>query len=100
MPGATPALRAAASAPSSRIYWHQRLEQELLEGRTEGLQPFEMAEILGQAGDTRQALDWLEKACREDDFMITTIAVAPNLDPLRSEPRFKAILRQRCRTGG
>ncbi len=96
----TPALRDAASASSSRLYWRKRLEQELLEGQTEGLQPFEMAEILGQAGDNRQALDWLEKACREDDFMITTIAVAPNLDPLRSEPRFKAILTQRCRTGG
>jgi eukaryotic-like serine/threonine-protein kinase len=96
----TPALRAAASASSGRIYWRKRLEQERLEGKREGLQPFEMAEILGQAGDKPQALDWLEKACRDNDFMITTIAVAPNLDPLRLEPRFQSILAQRCRTGG
>jgi hypothetical protein len=43
------------------------------------------------------ALDWLEKACAENDLMITYIRVAPNLDPLRPEPRFQALLKQSCR---
>jgi tetratricopeptide (TPR) repeat protein len=93
----TPALRAAASATTPREYWRRRLEQELIEGKTEGLQSFEMAEMTGQAGDISHALDWLEKACAESDFMITYIRVAPNLDPLRNEPRFRALLKQSCR---
>jgi eukaryotic-like serine/threonine-protein kinase len=92
----TLALRAAASATTPREYWRRRLEQELIEGKTEGLQSFEMAEMTGQAGDISHALDWLEKACAENDFMITYIKVAPNLDPLRNEPRFQALLKQSC----
>ena len=40
---------------------------------------FELAEILAQAGDTSAALDWLERACRDHDFMMTYLSVAPNL---------------------
>jgi TolB-like protein/tetratricopeptide (TPR) repeat protein len=94
----TPALQAAAAATNSRDYWMSRLDQELVEGVDEGLEPFEMAEILGQAGDIERALDWLERACLENDFMIVTIRVAPNLDPLRGHPRFQALLARTCRT--
>jgi predicted Zn-dependent protease len=93
----TPALRAAASATSSRQYWQQRLAQELSESTTEGLRPFDMAEILAMTGDSARALDWLEKACAVDDFMIMIVRVAPNLDSLRSEPRFTALLERSCR---
>ena len=93
----TGALRAAASTTSSRVYWRSRLEQELEEGNTEGLQAFEMAELHAQSGDTDGSLDWLEKACADDDFMIMYIKVAPNLDSLRSEPRFKALIAGSCR---
>lgn len=93
----TPALRAAAAASTSREYWQGRLEQELTEGKEEGLLPFEMAEILAQAGQTAHALDWLERACRDNDFMMLNVRVAPNLDPLRSHPRFKAVLGRSCR---
>ena len=71
--------------------------QELAESKEEGLRPFDMAEILAMAGDPARALDWLEKACVDDDFMIMSIRVAPNLDPLRSEPRFRALLARSCR---
>jgi hypothetical protein len=56
-----------------------------------------MAEILAQAGDTDEALDWLEKACNEHDFMVMYIRVAPNLDPPRAEPRFQKLLQRGCR---
>jgi hypothetical protein len=42
-----------------------------------------------KAGD-RDALDRLIP-------MIMSIRVAPNLDPLRSEPRFRALLARSCR---
>ena len=95
----TPALLAAASASSPREYWRNRLQQELVEAKTEGAQSWEFAELHAQAGDTARALDWLEQACREPDFMIVYIKVAPNLDPLRGEARFQKLVQQRCRPG-
>ena len=96
----TPALRAAAGTADAHTYWRSRLAQELAEGQTEGQQAFEMAEILARAGDSVRALDWLEQACRDDDFMIMNIRVAPNLDPLRGHPRFEALLARSCRIAG
>jgi len=61
------------------------------------LAPFEFAELLAQAGQTTRALDWLERACSEHDFMLMYVAVAPNLSPLRTHPRYQDILRRSCR---
>ena len=92
----TPALNAAAAATEPREYWRNRLKQEIAEARTEGLYRFEMAELLAQVGDTARALDWLERSCEEHDFMISYIRVAPNLQPLRGEPRYQSLLRRGC----
>ena len=94
----TRALQDAAAATSRTGYWRNRLEQELEESKTEGLLPFEMAEILSQAGDTRAALQWLERACDDNDFMTMYMRVVPTLDPLRAEPGFRALLGRGCRT--
>jgi len=93
----TPVLEAAAAAKTGREYWKRRIEQEIAESKSEGLQPFEYAELLAQSGEVKRALDWLEKACAESDFMMMYVRVAPNLDPLRNEPRFKALLQRSCR---
>jgi TolB-like protein/Tfp pilus assembly protein PilF len=93
----TPALRAAAAATTPAEYWKKRIEQELIEARTEGLQPFEFAELLAQAGDHPRALEYLERACTGHDFMMVYIRVAPNLEPIRSDPRYHEILRRSCR---
>jgi serine/threonine protein kinase/tetratricopeptide (TPR) repeat protein len=95
---ATPALQAARSATSSKEYWQRRFEQELEESKAEGARLYEFAEILAQAGEKGRALDWLEKACSQPDFMMMYIKVAPNLDPLRNEPRFNELLQRGCRT--
>ena len=92
----TPALRAAAAATTPREYWRRRVEQELIESRAEGLLPFEFAELLAQAGEHDRALEWLEKACAQHDFMSMYIRVTPNLDPVRSDPRYLAILQRSC----
>jgi hypothetical protein len=46
------------------------------------------------AGDTTLALDWLEKACDEHEPNMPYISCMPIFDPLRSEPRFQALLRR------
>ncbi|HET6669912.1 MAG TPA: tetratricopeptide repeat protein, partial [Pyrinomonadaceae bacterium] len=90
----TAALRAAASATSSKVYWEKRLEQEIAESKQERLSPFDMAEILAQLGEKDRAFKWLKKAHAEHNLMITYVKVAPNLDPLRSDPRFADLLRR------
>jgi TolB-like protein/tetratricopeptide (TPR) repeat protein len=55
---------------------------------------YQYAEIYAQWGDRNAALDWLEKAMRlRDPGMVYTNA-DPLIDPLRQEPRFKAIERE------
>jgi TolB-like protein/Tfp pilus assembly protein PilF len=94
------ALRIAASTTDRTLYWQKRLEQELVESKSEGVLPFDMAEILAQAGDRAGALDWLERACADGDFMTPIMRVVPTLDPVRAEPRFAALLQQGCGVGG
>lgn len=55
---------------------------------------YQYASIHAQWGDTAQALDWLETALRLRDGGLVQLRVDPLLDPIRSEPRFKAVLRQ------
>jgi tetratricopeptide (TPR) repeat protein len=93
----TPALRAAAAATTPELYWTKRLEQELVEWRTEGETPYEFTELYAQVGQEALALDWLERACREHDFMMLSLRVAPNLAPLRATPRYLEIVKRGCR---
>ncbi len=43
-------------------------------------------------GDNAQALNWLEKGFSERSTAMVWLKVDPVYDPLRSEPRFHALL--------
>jgi serine/threonine protein kinase/TolB-like protein/Tfp pilus assembly protein PilF len=92
----THALRTAAAATSADVYWRSRLAQEHAESKTEGVFPWELAEINAQVGDVPRALDWLERACNDHEFFAIYMRVAPNLDPLRREPRYAALVARGC----
>jgi TolB-like protein/Flp pilus assembly protein TadD len=62
--------------------------------RREYLRPYILAEDYAALGEKNEAMDWLEKAYEERDDWINWIKVDPNLDALRSEPRFAALLRR------
>jgi TolB-like protein/tetratricopeptide (TPR) repeat protein len=55
---------------------------------------YQYAEIYGQWGDRKAALDWLEKAMRLHDPGLVYTKVDPLMDPLRKDPRFQAIERE------
>jgi TolB-like protein len=52
----------------------------------------QIGEIYAQLGDREAALSALERAYEIKDAGLTTMLVDPWLDPVRSEPRFKAIV--------
>lgn len=68
-----------------------RLEAEAAEGY---LSPYERAFAHVGLGDHDRALELLEEATETRDAELIWIAVEPAFDPLRSEPRFQAILRE------
>jgi hypothetical protein len=49
---------------------------------------------LAQLGETDKAIASLEQACDEHSYGIIYLKVHPNLDPLRQDPRFQALLRR------
>ena len=52
-----------------------------------------MARIYLGLGDHTQALDWLEKSYADRSLAEFDPLVAPEWDPLRSNPRFQKLLR-------
>lgn len=55
--------------------------------------PVAIAFLFAAVGDRPQALDWLERAHREHGPWMELLAVYPPADPLRGEPRFRALLK-------
>jgi TolB-like protein/tetratricopeptide (TPR) repeat protein len=53
---------------------------------------YQYAEIKAQWGDCQEALEWLERAYKLRDPGMAYAKRDPLLDPLRAQPRFKAIL--------
>jgi serine/threonine-protein kinase len=73
-----------------------------LEARTkteEYVSPVEVAIVHIALGDKERALDWVEAAFDDRRGWVAYLRVHPILDPLRDEPRFKALV-QRMKFAG
>lgn len=55
--------------------------------------PVVLSFVAVQQGDVEKALDWLEEGLRRRAFLMLWIRAIPRCRPLRSHPRFQAILR-------
>ncbi len=53
-----------------------------------------IAIIYAGLGETDKAFEWLEKACEEHTYFVSHLKVGPQWDSLRSDPRFKALLKK------
>ena len=83
---------AALSGDSARA--RAMLDQLAAQARTEYVQSTCFARVHMGLGETGRALDWLEKGCEQRELTLSMLKVHPVYDPLRSEPRFQAILRE------
>ncbi len=62
--------------------------------------PFDIAQVCVHAGDNGRTLTWLEKGYEIHDPSMPYLGQWPMLDPLRSEPRFQALLKKMDLPGG
>ena len=73
----------------------QRTLDELTRLRGESYaSALDFAEIHATLGDREPAFRWLEQAADERAFHVIYLKVWPELDPLRADPRFKALVRR------
>jgi len=56
--------------------------------------PYNIAVVYYGLGERDQAFAWLDKACDDRDVRLSFLKVDPKWDPLRSDPRFVAILKR------
>ena len=95
--GDTPTTRAKLAHVLAAVGRHDEA-RELLEGilarrQEEWVTAYEIAIIYTWLGDNINALRWLSQAEREHAVGFTFVRVDPHLEPLRSDPHFKDLLR-------
>jgi TolB-like protein/DNA-binding winged helix-turn-helix (wHTH) protein len=83
-------LRALVNGHPDEI---ERVLRQMMEEANAGTRrPFEVALVATTKGDHSLALDWLEKSYQHHDYWMLFINVDPQYDPIRSNPRFQAIV--------
>ncbi len=75
----------------------EKILQELTElSKHKYAEPFGIAEIYAGLGERDQAFEWLQKACEEKSVWLSLfLKDDPRLDSLRSDPRYRDLLRRR-----
>lgn len=91
-----PAASGGSSAvQSAKAYWQNVLQltkKDLESLENKEAAQFRMAEIFTQLGEKDLAFEWLETVYEEHSFWLPFLKVHPHLDPLRTDPRFQALL--------
>lgn len=83
-----------AYAAAGRSTDAQALHDELAaRSRREYVQPSGFAALYAQLGRIGEAFEYLERAVAERDPLVVAMNVWPDLDPLRDDPRYHAIVR-------
>ncbi len=67
---------------------------QLLGATDQYISPYAVAFLYTSLDNRNKAFEWLEKAYAERNPMLAFLRVEPMLDPLRSDPRFRALLRR------
>ena len=70
------------------------LSQLLEQSKKQYVSPFYIAVVYAGLNENEKAMDWLEKAYEDRSNGIVFLKVDPQLDGLRSNPRFQSLLRR------
>ncbi len=77
-----------------KAYLQVSLDQMLKQPAGRSFPPFVIATYYARLGQKEEALTWLERGYEQRDFRMTLMSVAWELDGLRSEPRFVALVQK------
>lgn len=83
---------AIAYASAGKIEKAKEILDELEKQENKHLPEWDIAKAYIALGETDQAFKWLEKVYESRSFEMQMLKVDPQLDPLRSDPRFTALL--------
>lgn len=82
----------ARALAGERDQAHEALSELLVLSTQRYVSPFIISLINVGLGDKESALDWLERAYDDRVWLMALLKVAPELDALRAEQRFEALL--------
>jgi TolB-like protein/Tfp pilus assembly protein PilF len=77
-----------------KAYVQFNLDQLVANAPARRFPPFMIATFYAKLGRDDEALMWLEKGYEERDFRMTLLSVAFEFDRLRSDPRFRELVRR------
>jgi len=86
-------LRREYESRGWRAYWLARVNEQLVESKTKYIPACDIGRKYLKAGDTDQTFAWFQKAIVEEEGCMDDLKVNPLFDPLRSDPRYLALLR-------
>ncbi len=86
------ALGYAYGVSGNRLAAEKVLSQIMEESKNRYVSPFYVAQIYVGIHENDKALDWLEKAFRDRSNAVVFLKVDPELNDLRSLPRFQSLL--------
>jgi TolB-like protein/DNA-binding winged helix-turn-helix (wHTH) protein/Tfp pilus assembly protein PilF len=87
----TAGLAAAYARSGNRPEALKLLASLSMQAQHEYVSPYYIAVVYAALGESNQALDWLDKAYADRSNGLVFLKMDPDLDPLRGNPRFKAI---------
>ena len=70
------------------------LDEYMTSQQEKPINAFLIAEVYSVLGDKEEAFKWLERAYRDRDYFMRWIKIDPQLNNIRSDPRFKEYLKK------
>jgi hypothetical protein len=84
-------LREGYAKSGAAGYWHATLEMQLAAKPQDDIR---IAMVYVKLGDRDKAFTYLERAFAEHSGDMIFLNVEPGFDPIRDDPRFKALIRR------
>jgi DNA-binding winged helix-turn-helix (wHTH) protein/TolB-like protein/Tfp pilus assembly protein PilF len=88
------AYAASGYEKAREVYLQRRLKNLAKRAQLENFNPLEPAIVCALLGNRDEAFKWLEEAYQDRSFGLIYIKVDPELDSLRSDPRYTDLLRR------
>ena len=86
-------LRQTYASSGWRAYWKKLLELRQEESKRNRVASMEFAGVYLHLGDNDLAIKWLQKAFEQHELALITLSIDPQWESLRSDVRFRELLR-------